>query len=112
MRAASAIVPVTTVPTGNVKLHQVSPNGSPRRSARTVSAVAMASHIIAKPHVGSPYSRANTFAPAGSAAASQNLTSSNRFAVVHLKMTSVGAWPQTPTSSSVSLSPYCLPEPM
>ena len=44
--------------------------------------------------------------------AGQNLTSSNRFAVVHLKMTSVGTWPQTPTNSSVSLSPYCLPEPM
>ena len=31
LRAASEIVPVTHVPTGNVKLHQVSANGSRRR---------------------------------------------------------------------------------
>jgi hypothetical protein len=48
-----------------VKPHQVGPNGIPRRTARTVSAAAMASHSIAKPHVGNPYSRANTAAPAG-----------------------------------------------
>ena len=48
-----------------MKLHQVGPNGIPRRAARTVSAVAMASHSIAKPHVGNPYSSANTSAPAG-----------------------------------------------
>lgn len=65
MRAASEIVPVTTVPTGNVKLHQVGPNGIPRRTARAVSAAATASHSIANPHVGNPYSRANTSAPAG-----------------------------------------------
>ena len=37
VRAASEMVPVTQVPTGNVKLHQVGPNGMPRRTARAVS---------------------------------------------------------------------------
>ena len=55
---------MTHVPTGNVKLHQVSANGSPRLAVRTVIAVASASHIMAKPQVGTPYSRANTAAPA------------------------------------------------
>jgi hypothetical protein len=64
VRAASEIVPVTHVPTGNVKLHQVSANGSPRRAVRIVIAAASASHIMAKPQVGTPYSRANTAAPA------------------------------------------------
>jgi hypothetical protein len=59
------MVAVTQVPTGNVKLHQVGPNGIPRRTARAVSDAAMASHSIANPHVGTPYSRANTSAPAG-----------------------------------------------
>jgi hypothetical protein len=59
------MVAVTQVPTGNVKLHQVGPNGIPPRTARAVSAAAIASHSIAKPHVGTPYSRANTSAPAG-----------------------------------------------
>ena len=58
------MVPVTTVPTGNVKLHQVRPNGIPRRMVRTVIAAASASHSMANPHVGTPYSTANTAAPA------------------------------------------------
>jgi len=61
-------VPVTHVPTGNVKLHQVSANGSPpgrlRSAVRIVIAAASTSHIIANPQVGTPYSSANTPAPA------------------------------------------------
>jgi hypothetical protein len=64
VRSASAIVPVTTVPTGNVKLHQVRPNGSPFRAACTVSDAAMTSQAIANPQAGTPYSSANTPAPA------------------------------------------------
>jgi hypothetical protein len=64
VRAASEIVPVTHVPTGNVKLHQVSANGSPRRAVRIVIAAASTSHIMAKPQVGTPYSSAKTAAPA------------------------------------------------
>jgi hypothetical protein len=79
VRAASEIVPVTQVPTGNVKLHQVGPNGIPPRSARAVSAAAMASHSIANPHVGSPYSRANTSAPAGYGARSSSPATRARF---------------------------------
>ena len=52
--AASWVVPVTNVPTGNVRLHHVSANGMPRRSVRTVSAVASAIHSTAKPHTGTP----------------------------------------------------------
>ncbi len=66
LRAASAIVPVTHVPTGNVKLHQVSAKGRPhrsRRAARTVIAAARTSHAIANPHAGTPYSSASTAAP-------------------------------------------------
>jgi hypothetical protein len=73
------MVPVTTVPTGNVKLHQVGPNGIPRRAARTVSATAIASHSIANPHVGNPYSRANTSAPAGYGARSDSPATLARF---------------------------------
>jgi hypothetical protein len=79
VRAASEIVPVTTVPTGNVKLHQVGPNGIPPRTARTVSAAAIASHSIANPHVGSPYSRANTSAPAGYGGCSASPATRARF---------------------------------
>jgi hypothetical protein len=61
VRAASEIVPVTHVPTGNVKLHQVSANGRPRRAVRSVIAAASASHIMAKPQVGTPYSRGNIY---------------------------------------------------
>jgi hypothetical protein len=45
VRAASPMVPVTQVPTGKVKLHQVSPNGSPLspRAVRSVMAAAMTS---------------------------------------------------------------------
>jgi len=63
LRAARAMVPVTQVPTGNVKLHHVRAKGSPRRAVRTVTAAASASHIIANPQVGTPYSRAKTAAP-------------------------------------------------
>ena len=51
---ASWVVPVTKVPTGNVRLHQVSANGIPRRMVRTVNAVANAIHSTAKPHTGTP----------------------------------------------------------
>jgi hypothetical protein len=64
LRAARAMVPVTQVPTGKVKLHHVRAKGSPRRTVRTVMAAASASHIIANPQVGTPYSRAKTAAPA------------------------------------------------
>ena len=64
MRAASPIVPVTQVPTGKVKLHQVSPNGSPLRTARSVMDAAMASQAMANPQVGIPYSSAKASAPA------------------------------------------------
>ena len=70
LRAARAMVPVTQVPTGNVKLHHVRAKGSPRRAVRTVIAAASASHIIAKPQVGTPYSRAKTAAPAAYGAGS------------------------------------------
>jgi hypothetical protein len=79
VRAASEIVPVTTVPTGNVKLHQVGPNGIPRRTARTVSAAAMASHSTANPQVGRPYSRPSTAAPAGYGARSPSPATRPRF---------------------------------
>ena len=52
--AASPEVPVTTVPTGKVKDHQVRLNGSPVRAVRTVTARARAAHSIAKPHTGRP----------------------------------------------------------
>ncbi len=54
VRSASAIVPVTTVPTGNVKLHQVSAKGSPLRAACKVSDAAMTSQAIANPQAGTP----------------------------------------------------------
>lgn len=47
-------MPVTQVPSGKVKLHQVSVNGRPFRAVRRVRAAARASHIMAKPHVGTP----------------------------------------------------------
>ena len=53
---------------GSVKLHHVRAKGSPRRAVRTVIAAASASHIIAKPQVGTPHIRAKTPAarrPAG-----------------------------------------------
>ncbi len=59
-------MPVTQVPTGNVKLHQVSANGSRPPAVRavpSVSATASISHIIANPQTGTPYSRAATAAP-------------------------------------------------
>ena len=51
---ASVAVPVTTVPTGKVKLHQVSEKGRPPRIARSVRVAAIAIQAIAKPQVGSP----------------------------------------------------------
>ena len=58
------MVPVTHVPTGNVKLHQVRLKGSRRRMVRTVIAAATTSHSMANPQVGTPYSRPKTAAPA------------------------------------------------
>ena len=63
LRAARAMVPVTQVPTGKVKLHHVRAKGSPRRTVRTVIAAASTSHTMANPQVGTPYSRAKTAAP-------------------------------------------------
>ena len=60
------MVAVTQVPTGKMKLHQVSANGSRPlvwRAVRTVSAAARTSHTMANPHTGTPYSRAATAAP-------------------------------------------------
>lgn len=51
---AKALVPVTHVPTGKVKLHQVKEKGSPARTVRAVRAAARASHIMANPQAGSP----------------------------------------------------------
>ncbi len=50
-RAASALVPVTNVPSGNTKLHHVNANGNPRRAVRTVTVAAVATHSRANPHV-------------------------------------------------------------
>ena len=47
---ASAVVPVTQVPTGNVNDHQVRLNGRCWRAVRMVSAAASAAHSAAKPH--------------------------------------------------------------
>jgi len=59
------MVPVTQVPTGNVKLHQVSANGSRpgARAVRTVIAAASTSQTMANPQTGIPYSSAATVAP-------------------------------------------------
>src|ERR1700761_1971077 len=57
VRTARAIVPVTQVPTGNVKLHQVSANGSRPPAVRAVcrvSTAASTSHSMANPHTGTP----------------------------------------------------------
>ena len=54
MCLASCVVPVTTVPTGNVKLHHVSANGNLRRIVRIVIKPAMQAHITANPHTGTP----------------------------------------------------------
>src|SRR5262249_43411298 len=51
---ASTEAPVTTVPTGKVKLHQVSEKGRPRRIVRTVIRPAIAIQARAKPKTGSP----------------------------------------------------------
>ena len=51
---ARAVVPVTRVPTGNVKDHQVRLNGRWARAARTVIAVASAAHSAANPQTGTP----------------------------------------------------------
>jgi hypothetical protein len=54
IRADRALVPVTTVSTEKVKLHQVRENGSFYRVVRRVSAAASTIHTAAKPHVGTP----------------------------------------------------------
>jgi hypothetical protein len=51
---ASPAVPVATVPTGKVKLHQVSEKERPPHSARTVISAAIAIQVRAKPQTGSP----------------------------------------------------------
>jgi hypothetical protein len=52
--AASTEVPVTTVPSGKVKLHQVSAKGRSRRTAAIVIAATIASQSIEKPQTGTP----------------------------------------------------------
>lgn len=54
LRSARLAAPVTQVPTGKVKLHQVSANGIPDRMVRIVTAAASASHSSAKPKTGTP----------------------------------------------------------
>src|SRR6185437_16116398 len=86
------MVPVTQVPTGNVKLHQVSPNGSPLRTARSVMDAAMTSHAMANPQVGTPYSSAKTFAPVVYGACSVRPATLARFPVA------VTDWPSGPST--------------
>ncbi len=62
-RTATPLAPVTTVPTGKVKLHQESEKGRPARAVRTVMAATSAAQNRAKPSAGTPYSSANTSAP-------------------------------------------------
>ena len=55
LRSASAIVPVTNVPTGKVRLHQVSANATSRGAGyAAVREVASAIHNTANPHTGTP----------------------------------------------------------
>jgi hypothetical protein len=86
------MVPVTQVPTGKVKLHQVSPNGSPRRRARSVTAAAMASQAMANPQAGKPYSSAKTSAPAGYGAGRARPATRARFPAA------VTDWPSGPST--------------
>ena len=51
---ASPVVPVTKVPIGKVKDHQVSENGRPARAVRTVMAPAIPAHSRANPQTGTP----------------------------------------------------------
>lgn len=61
--AGERLAPVTQVPTGKVKDHQVIEKRMPARRARTTCAAARASHISAKPVTGTPYSTAKTAKP-------------------------------------------------
>jgi len=45
---------VTSVPTGKVKLHQVSEKGRWRRAMRSVIVAARSSRMMANPHTGIP----------------------------------------------------------
>lgn len=54
VRSARLAAPVTQVPTGKVKLHQVNANGIPERTVRIVTAAASASHSSANPKTGTP----------------------------------------------------------
>jgi hypothetical protein len=84
------MVPVTTVPTGNVKLHQVSANGRDARTVRAVTAAASTSHMTAKPQAGTPYSRLKTAAPAAYGAGSTWAAAVPRFPAA------VTDWPRGP----------------
>jgi hypothetical protein len=86
------MVPVTQVPTGKVKLHQVSPNGIPRRTARSVTAAAMASQAMANPQAGTPYSSAKTSAPAAYGACRVRPATLARFPAA------VTDWPSGPSA--------------
>ena len=88
------MVPVTQVPTGKVKLHQVSPNGSPLswRAVRRVTAAAMTSHAMANPQVGRPYSSANTEAPVAYGACRVGLATLARFPAAVID------WPSGPST--------------
>ena len=54
VRAARALVPVTTVPTGKVNDHHVNANGRCLRAVRIVTAAASTVHSSAKPNTGTP----------------------------------------------------------
>ena len=117
LRAARAMVPVTQVPTGNVKLHQVRANGSrppAARAVRSVIAAASTSHIIANPHTGTPYSRAATAAPVPYGAGSTGLAALARLLVAVTDcpsgpstIHSVGAMAAAPTLCWTSRAQIC-----
>lgn len=60
---ASKLVPVTQVPIGNVKDHQVKAKPICLFLARMVSKSAIGNHNQIKPHMGTPYTRANALKP-------------------------------------------------
>ena len=92
MWTASCVVPVTKVPTGNVRLHHVNPNGMPRRMVRIVSAVANAIHNTANPQTGTPYRIAKTPMP------SARCGSTASAALVPRSPAAVMDWPSGPST--------------
>jgi hypothetical protein len=83
VRAASAEVPVTQVPTGKVNDHQAGPNGRRSRAARTVKADARHAHSRAKPQSGTPRTTPRTTNPVAYGAGSTDSAAvPSRFAAV------------------------------